>query len=72
MSDDDIRRAVERYGGVDVVFFDRDDSPYWTNKARQNQILIEELAKRYRAKLSVKEQFQGLGVLQIWSIASGS
>jgi 4-amino-4-deoxy-L-arabinose transferase-like glycosyltransferase len=72
MSDDDIRRAVERYGGMEVVFFDRDDSPYWTNKARQNQILIEELAKRYRAKLSVKEQFQGLGVLQIWSIASGS
>ena len=72
MSQSDIHRLLDRYGAVNIMFFDRDDSDYWVKKAQQDRLVIENLTKQYAASIAVQQRFPGLGVLQIWKIASRS
>jgi hypothetical protein len=72
MSEDDIHRLLDRYGAVNVVFFDRDDSDYWVQKAQHNQAVMDTLTKQHPATIAVQQRFHGLGVLQIWKIAGRS
>jgi 4-amino-4-deoxy-L-arabinose transferase-like glycosyltransferase len=72
MSETDIHRLLARYGAVNVMFFDRDDSDYWVQKAQNNRVVIENLTKQYPATVALQQRFPGLGVLQIWKIGSRS
>jgi hypothetical protein len=72
MSGTDIQKLLARYGAVNVMFFDRDDSDYWVQKAQHNRVLIENLTKQYPASIAVQQRYPGLGVLQIWKISSRS
>lgn len=69
----DIRRAqllglLERNKTVQIVLFERDDSPYWLEKMNKDDAFIDAISQQLRPALKLQKRFPGLGVLQIWNV----
>ncbi len=65
-------RLLERNKAVQIVLFGRDDSEYWLNKSKDDEVFIDAISQQLHATLKLQQRFPGLGVLRIWNVSDRS
>ena len=65
-------RLLDRNKTVQIVLFGRDDSDYWLNKSKDDEVFIDAISQQLHATLKLQQRFPGLGVLRIWNVSDRS
>ncbi len=65
-------RLLDRHKTVQIVLFGRDDSEYWLNKSKDDEVFIDAISQQLHATLKLQQRFPGLGVLRIWNVSDRS
>jgi hypothetical protein len=65
-------RLLDRNKTVQILLFSRDDSEYWLNKSKDDEVFIGAISQQLHATLKLQQRFPGLGVLRIWNVSDRS